>query len=137
MDKAQNKALEWMFVLYEPVIQRTIAQMILADIGDITYHFNQSTIGNSEEIRNTLKLDYLFSEHCKRSLVGRLLDVHAPRKHDVVDEIIKQYNLTLMKDEQELYHQKMGDAFDIKIDEARDLLERYAYGVIYSLSKIT
>jgi hypothetical protein len=137
MDKTQKKAVEWMLDQYKPVIQRTIINMVLNDLSEITHHFNEQTRGEDNEAKNKLKMDYMFSEHCKNTLVGRLLSVHAPRKRDVIDEIIRQYGLSPLKDEMEMYHQRLGGVFGASIEEVRELLEKYAYGPLYQLSKIS
>ncbi len=61
---------------------------------------------------------------------------HAPRGPDLVDEILRQYGLSLRKDEQDFYQEHMGRVFDRHVEYVKTLLQGFKYDHLYNLSRV-
>lgn len=124
---------------YRPVIKRAIANLILLDISQIlsTLKLTYSDLKaiHDGSIKQRAILEILHSEKCKDALVGNLISIHRRQKIEIINEILKQYGLILLKDEQDFYHQHMGMVFEQEIALFREALEMYNYQLIYQISK--
>ena len=141
MDKTQHKAIDWMFeTAYRPVLTRCIVNLVLLDISNIMkgvkLNYRQLKEVHSGAFNDKQLLEILHTDSCREALVSRLLSNHVLNKGEIIQEVIKQYGLSLNREEIDLYHEKMGIIFMEEATKIRELLEAYAYGALYELSKI-
>lgn len=111
---------------YQPVMMRAFVNLVMIDISQITLgapHIDVKKI--------------LGTDKCQKALMQSLDEYHRPRKHDLIDEIIRQYGLALRKDELDFYHEKMGAMADEIIDYLQGLIKVFNYKHLYNLSKGT
>ena len=126
IDKEQFPAVLLMIKeVYQPVMMRALVNLVLIDITQITFGFPDV------QVRKILA-----TEKCRNALLDSLEQYHRPRKHDLIEEILKQYGLALRKDEQEFYHRHMGMMFDNQVDYVKTLLQGFKFKHLYNLSKV-
>lgn len=140
IDKDQKPFLKAMIeTTYRPVIKRAIANLILLDISQIlaTIKLTYSDLKaiHNGSIKQKAILEVLHSEKCKDALVGNLISIHKRQKIEIIDEVLKQYGLILLKDEQDFYHEQMGMIFEQEASFFNQALEMYNYQLIYQISK--
>lgn len=125
IDKDQVPAIIHMIkTFYEPVMMRALVNLVLIDMSHLT-------MGGKGPVK-----EILMSELAMRTLIDSLEVNHRPRKHDLIDLILAEYGLKLLKDEQDFYHHHMGALFDTQADHVAKLLRAYKYKDIHNLSKM-
>jgi len=125
LDKDQvPAAIQMIRTFYEPVMLRSLVNLVLIDMSHMT-------LGGKLNVK-----EILMSDQAQKALLASLEEHHRPRKHDLIDAILNEYGLKLLKDEQDFYHQHMGQIFDRQADYIRDLLKAYNYKHIHSLSRV-
>lgn len=94
---------------YGPVIERTLCTFILKDLAEIMSSMKMMSNSNLNwQQRMQAREEFLRSTQVKRSLLVRLQALKYMR-HDMIDEVIKQYDLKLPFDEIAFYHDVMAE----------------------------
>lgn len=128
IDKDQKPiVLAMLKTVYTPIILRSIINLVILDISQIMFY--AKTKQESRKI--------MHSDECLNALLTSLEINHKPRKGDLIQEILRQYQLHLNKDETDFYHQYMGQIFDVQLDHVRDLLNAKNYAHLYNLSHVS
>jgi hypothetical protein len=125
IDKTQIPIITQMIkTFYEPVMLRALVNLVLMDMSQIT-------LGGKGSVK-----EILMTERAQKALIESLDQHHRPRKHDLIDTILKEYGLNLLRDEQDFYHQQMGAIFERQVDYVIALLKGFNYKHIHNLSKV-
>lgn len=110
---------------YDPVMLRTIVNMVLMDMAHLTLGLPSSSVQA-----------VLMRPQAQKALLDSLESVHRPHKHDLIDTILREYGLNLRKDELEFYHREMGGTFDKQMDYVVRLVKGFKYVELHDLSKV-
>ena len=128
IDSDQIPAIRLMInEIYSPVILRAIVNLVLLDIANIVHGSGQTDKLSIKKI--------LATDTCQKVLLDSLEREHAPRGPDVINEILKQYGLSLRKDEQDYYQEHMGAVFYKHVEYVKGLLQGLKYDHLYNLSR--
>lgn len=134
IDKDQEPILKAMInASYSGVILRTICHYVLIDLAEISSSMKISSSRHMNLLEKLIMYDQeLQSDHVKKSLLC-CLNMIKRKRDDIVNEIIRQYGLTLAHDEIDFYQDEMGFIFDDFIKYTRDLIQAGEYGMLRSL----
>jgi len=116
---------------YRPIIQRAIVNLVLLNVSQALTTVKAKSVID----RNQQSLNLLHSSDCKRALLVSLMNVHIKKGPDMIDEIIKQYNLSLNADEISLYHYEMEAIFRNEIENVANMIENSAYSMMHEISR--
>lgn len=127
IDKDQKAILEAMIkTTYTPVILRTIINLVFLDI---------SKIRESYKVVRPSMMALLDDPKVAGQLIKALDLVHYRQKDELIDEIIKQYDLSLNKDEIDFYHECMGKIFGEQLMFVKTQIDKGAFVLLYKLSQ--
>jgi hypothetical protein len=128
MEKEQKIIIDLMInSTYAPVIKKAIANLVLLDIGKLI---------SKHKIENKFTHAKIVSEELINSiskLIFMLDNIHSAQRGDIIDEILKQYGLSLNKSETDYYHQVMEGVFFDAVDDIKKLIGSGNYNAIYQI----
>ena len=130
MEKEQKIIIDLMInSTYAPVIKKSVASLVLLDISKmLSAHKIENKFVYEKVVAETL-MDHLFA----KKLIFMLDNIHSAQRGDIIDEILKQYGLSLNKSETDYYHQVMEGVFFDAVDEIKKLIGSGNYNAIYQI----